>query len=82
MRAERAGAGDGRVYLVVVVATDSSNNVSRNFLTVFVPRSRSQADAAAVSQQAQAALAHATSTGAPPADYFLVGDGPTLGPKQ
>jgi hypothetical protein len=82
LRAERSGSGDGRVYLVVVVATDSSNNVSRNCLTVVVPHSLSKADKDAVAQQAQSALAPCATTGTAPAGYFVVGDGPVVGPKQ
>ncbi|HYN84597.1 MAG TPA: cadherin-like domain-containing protein [Pyrinomonadaceae bacterium] len=82
LRAERDGTGDGRVYLVVVVATDSSNNVSRNCLTVVVPHGNSKASRDAVGQQAQAALAHCAANGTPPAGYFVVGDGPAAGPKQ
>ena len=80
LRSERSGSGDGRVYLVVVVATDSSNNVSRNCLTVVVPHSLSKADKDAVAQQAQAALAPCATTGAAPAGFYVVGDGP-VGPK-
>ena len=82
LRAERDGSGDGRVYLILIVATDSSNNISRNCLTVVVPKSQSQADKSAVTQQAQAALAHCAATGTPPAGYVVVGDGPVVGPKQ
>lgn len=59
-----------------------SNNISRNCLTVVVPKSQSQANKDAVNQQAQAALAHCAVTGTPPAGYFVVGDGPVVGPKQ
>ncbi|HWT02954.1 MAG TPA: Ig-like domain-containing protein [Pyrinomonadaceae bacterium] len=82
LRAERDGTGDGRVYLIVITATDSSNNVSRNFLTVVVPKSKSQADVNAVNQQAQAALAYGVANGTAPAGYVPVGDGPVVGPKQ
>jgi hypothetical protein len=82
LRAERSGSGDGRVYLIVVVATDSSNNVSRNCLTVVVPHSLSKAAKDAVAQQAQAALAPCATTGTAPAGYYVVGDGPVVGPKQ
>jgi hypothetical protein len=83
LRAEREGSGDGRVYLIVVTATDSSNNVTRKCLAVVVPKSQSKADAASVAQQAQAAVSYCqTHNGAPPPGYFVVGDGPTIGPKQ
>ncbi len=82
LRAERDGPGNGRVYLIIITATDSSNNVSRNYLTVVVPKSKSQADVNAVNQQAQAALSYAATNGTAPAGYFVVGDGPVVGPKQ
>lgn len=83
LRAERAGNSDGRVYLIVVTATDSSNNVTRACLAVVVPKSQSNASAASAAQQAQAAVNYCqTHNGAPPPGYFVVGDGPTVGPKQ
>ena len=82
LRAERDSPGDGRVYLIVITATDSSNNVSRNCLTVVVPKSKSQADVNAVNQQAQAALSYCATNGTAPAGYVVVGDGPVVGPKQ
>jgi hypothetical protein len=82
LRAERDGSGDGRVYLILIVATDSSNNLSRNCLTVVVPKSQSQSDKSIVTQQAQAALSHCAATGTPPAGYVVVGDGPLVGSKQ
>ncbi|HVF66557.1 MAG TPA: Ig-like domain-containing protein [Pyrinomonadaceae bacterium] len=83
LRAERSGNSDGRIYLIVVTATDSSNNVARACLAVVVPKSQSGASAASVAQQAQAAVNYCeTHGGAPPPGYFVVGDGPTVGPKQ
>jgi Bacterial Ig domain len=43
---------------------------------------KSAADVASVSQQAQAALAYCAAHGTAPPAYFLVGDGPAVGPKQ
>lgn len=82
LRAERTGAGDGRVYLIVITATDGFGNASRNCLAVVVPKSNSQADIASVNQQAAAALAYCVANGTAPANYFVVGDGPVVGPKQ
>jgi hypothetical protein len=83
LRSERDGGSDGRVYLIVVVATDSSNNVSRNCLTVVVPHSQSKASKDSVNAQAAAARQFCeTHGGAPPPGYFVVGDGPVVGPKQ
>lgn len=83
LRSERSGNSDGRVYLIVVTATDSSNNVTRACLAVVIPKSQSGASATSVAQQAQAAVNYCqTHNGAPPPGYFVVGDGPTVGPKQ
>ena len=79
LRAERSGAGNGRVYLIVVTATDPSSNTTFACATVVVPKSMSSADVAAVNAQATAA---ASQCGTIPAGYFLVGDGPIVGPKQ
>jgi hypothetical protein len=79
LRSERVESNDGRVYLIVVTATDTSGNVTRNYLTVVVPKSNSQAKVTAINAQATAAAAYAQShNGAPPAGYFVIGDGPVL----
>src|SRR5436305_4537931 len=82
LRAERNATSDGRVYLIVVTATDPSLNTSRRCLTVVVPKSSSAADTNAVSAEAAAAAAQCQATGFPPAGYVVVGDGPIVGPKQ
>jgi VCBS repeat-containing protein len=83
LRAERVEANDGRVYLIVVTATDTSGNVSRSYHTVVVPKSNKQANIDSVNAQAAAAVAYAQAhNGAPPLDYFVIGDGPVIGPKQ
>ena len=79
LRAERSATGDGRVYLIVVTATDSSSNTTYACATVVVPKSMSAADVNAVNAQAAAAVSQC---GTIPAGYFLVGDGPVVGPKQ
>lgn len=81
LRSERAGNGSGRIYLILIVATDPSDNVSRECLTVVVPKSQSAADIAAVNAAAAAARAFCEANGAPPAGYFVVGDGPIVGSK-
>jgi hypothetical protein len=81
LRAERRDSGDGRVYLIVVTATDASGNVTRCCKTVTVPKSQSAKDKASVAAQA-AAAASFCNTGAPPPGYFVIGDGPIIGPKQ
>jgi hypothetical protein len=56
---------------------------ARACLAVVVPKSQSNASAASAAQQAQAAVSYCqTHNGAPPPGYFVVGDGPTVGPKQ
>ena len=83
LRAERRGDSDGRVYVIRIKATDTSNNSSYSYCTVVVPRSQSKADLNSVNAQAAAAVAaFVTGGNNPPAGFFLVGDGPVIGPKQ
>jgi hypothetical protein len=83
LRAERKGTGDGRVYLVIVEATDSSGNRGSSCCTVAVPRSNLQSARTAVEAQADAARTFCEENdGMAPPGYFTVGDGPLLGPKQ
>lgn len=79
LRAERSATGDGRVYLIVVTATDASSNTTYACATVAVPKSMSSADVNEANAQAAAAVSQC---GTIPAGYFLVGDGPVVGPKQ
>jgi hypothetical protein len=83
LRAERVGMADGRVYLIVVSATDEAGGTGFATLTVTVPKSSSPEDTAAVEAEAAAARAFADANdGQPPPGYTLVGDGPVIGPKQ
>jgi CSLREA domain-containing protein len=83
LRAERRGNADGRVYVIRIKATDTANNVSYSYCTVVVPHSQSKASLSAVNAQAASAVAAFVGNGNnPPAGFFLVGDGPTIGPKQ
>jgi hypothetical protein len=82
LRRERDGNADGRVYLIIVTATDLSGNVSRCYRTVTVPKSNSAAHRADAEAQAAAARAHCEQFGTTPTNYFLVGDGAIVGPKQ
>jgi hypothetical protein len=76
-------SGDGRVYLIVVKATDSSGQVGFSVHTVVVPASPSQADINAVNSQAAAARTFAlANSGSPPPGYYVIGDGQVIGPKQ
>ena len=58
VRAERNGAGDGRVYLIIVTATDEANNSTSTCTTVAVPHSNSAEAIASVQAQAAAAAAN------------------------
>src|SRR5262249_44937676 len=79
LRAERVDTNDGRVYLVVVRATDAFGNSSFNCHTVVVPKKK-KGD---VDAQATAAKAFCDSNnGAAPGGYFVIGDGAIIGPKQ
>ncbi len=83
LRSERAGTGDGRVYLIIVRVSDGAGQTGFDAVTVFVPKSQSKKDKDAAAAQAAAAEAYADShAGSPPAGYFTIGDGPVLGPKQ
>jgi CSLREA domain-containing protein len=75
LRAERDPTSDGRVYLVVVTATDASSNTSTKCLTAVVPKNLSSNAIASVNAQAAAASAACSAA-------FVVGDGPVIGPKQ
>ena len=83
LREERMGPGDGRVYLIVVKATDTAGGTGFDTVTVVVPKSQSAADLAGIAAAAATAKAFADANGGtPPAGYVLVGDGPVVGPKQ
>jgi hypothetical protein len=82
LRAERRDSGDGRVYLVVVRRTDSTGTAF-SCHTVTVSQSQNSADKNSVAAQAAAAQSFCTNNaGAAPEGFFLVGDGPVIGPKQ
>jgi hypothetical protein len=82
LRAERKGSGDGRVYLVIPEATDSSGNRGYSCCTVTVPYAKTRAAQASAAEQAAAARAFCAANGTAPAGYAPVGDGPAIGPKQ
>ncbi|HEX8719884.1 MAG TPA: Ig-like domain-containing protein [Pyrinomonadaceae bacterium] len=74
LRRERDGAGNGRVYLIVVKGTDGSGNTAVSCQTVKVPLSNSAADTSSVNAQATAAATFCSANGgAPPPGYFTVG---------
>jgi len=82
LRAERKGDADGRVYLIIVTATDASGNVSRCCRTVTVTHDQSKGSKASVAAQAAAAQSFCEHNGTAPPGYFVIGDGPIVGPKQ
>ncbi|MFN3652436.1 MAG: hypothetical protein ACK47B_22910 [Armatimonadota bacterium] len=74
LRAERDAHGDGRVYLVVVVATDGAGNVATHGCTYYVPKSQSAADIARVKAQAEAAHHYVEDHGSVPPGFVPVGE--------
>jgi len=82
LRSERKGDADGRVYLMLAQGTDDSGNTGLQCCAVTVPHSQSKKDKDSVLAQAREAVAACQATGEPPPGFFVVGDGPILGPKQ
>jgi uncharacterized repeat protein (TIGR01451 family) len=83
LRSERLETGDGRVYLIVVKASDSGGNAGYDVNTVVVPRGLKQA--ALLNARAAAAKAFVLANdGNPPSGYVPVGEtgAPVIGPKQ
>jgi len=82
LRAERKQNADGRVYLIVVTATDGSGNQTVSVQTVVCPKNLTSKQVTSVLNQAAAAKAFFLANNAPPPGYFVIGDGPIIGPKQ
>lgn len=89
LRAERKGDADGRVYVIVVTATDDSGNLGYDVSTVVVPHSRSRkaelsvkAQAAAATARAQEFAGYLLGANAVPSGFFVIGAGELIGPKQ
>lgn len=82
LRAERVGRKDGRVYLIIITATDSAGNKATACHTVVVPRDLTVKSLASVNLQAKAARDFCTANGTPPPSFVVVGDGIVIGPKQ
>jgi hypothetical protein len=78
-----SAAATGRIYLIVVKATDAAGTAGFATTAVVVPKSTSAASVASANNQAAAAVAFANANnGNPPAGYFVIGDGPVIGPMQ
>jgi hypothetical protein len=73
LRAERRGNGDGRAYLIVIVATDSAGATGFDCCTVVVPHDASDASEALVALEADLAEVMCSEAGAPPEGYSLIG---------
>jgi hypothetical protein len=78
LRAERQGNGNGRVYLVVVTATNAGGT-SFDVCTVAVPHDQSPRSIASVQQQAATAEAYYREFQTAPPGYDLLGEGPDGG---
>lgn len=82
LRSERPG-NSNRVYLNIVIATDSSGNKAYSCNTVVVPLGMDAGAVAAVNAAAAAQQAYCASpNGTPPVGDFPNGVGPVVGPKQ
>jgi hypothetical protein len=82
LRAERVDSSDGRVYLVVVSGEDEAGNTGYGCATVVVPHNSSTQSGTSAAIQAEAARAHCEEyQGMAPADFFVIGDGPPIGPQ-
>jgi hypothetical protein len=74
LRSERDGSGNGRVYLVVAAAMDSSGNTGFSCTTAVVPHDQTQSSIQSVQDQAAAARAFCSSRGgAAPGGFFAIG---------
>lgn len=82
LRNERVSNANGRVYLVVPHATDTTGNTGVACCSVVVPKSSKAVDIASANAQASAARSYCIANdGARPPSYFNIGDGPTIGSK-
>lgn len=82
LRAERNGNGDGRVYFILVTATDAAGNVGYSCCTATVPHSQSANAEASVAAQAAAAEAECAGSGNAPAGYFPLSPVPVSGARR
>lgn len=73
LSAERNGNGTGRVYLIVVIATDLLGQSGIECCSVVVPHSQTEAAEDIVNNNAVLAELECLETLAPPEDYYLLG---------
>jgi hypothetical protein len=79
LRRERVDGGEGRVYLIVIKATDATGNTSRACQTAVVPKNQNQNNIDSVQVRAAAARIFCQShNGQAPQGYFVIGGGPNL----
>jgi hypothetical protein len=81
LRAERNPKKNGRVYLIVVKASDQSGNTSYFYNVAVVPKAKNFLSIAAVTAQGVLVRLTAKPDGSRYTPY-LVGDGPVIGPNQ
>ena len=74
LRKERKGDGDGRVYLIIITATDNLGRVGTECCTVTVTHDQSKASKASVAGQALSAELECMLTGLPPAGFVQIGN--------
>jgi hypothetical protein len=72
VRAERAVPGNGRIYLVRIVASDFDGNTSSACSTVIVPLNFTTSHIAALQAEADLAVAVCDTTGGPPPGYGVL----------
>ena len=89
LRAERDSAGNGRVYVILAIATDAQGAKGHSCTTVTVPDGNGAQALADVTAEANAAAELCTGFSAAaqglapvPAGFFVVGDGPVEGANQ
>lgn len=73
LRAEREGRKRGRVYLIIVAATDAAGNVGYDCCTVVVPHDKSKKSVGSVLIEAAEAEQYCIDNGAVPPGFTLAG---------
>lgn len=74
LRAERSGKGNGRVYLIVIIATDAAGNSSYDCCSVVVPHSNSKKSIAKAQEHAEFAEDFCAQFGHEPPGFVPVGE--------